>query len=51
MLPVSGTICDLRNIKQHLLNDEHDPFNRSPLKMSELIELPDLKARIDKWVE
>jgi len=33
------------------LNDEHDPFTRSPLKISEVIELPELKARIEKWIE
>jgi ubiquitin conjugation factor E4 B len=50
-LPNSGTICDFRNIKHHLLNDEHDPYTRAPLKISEVIELPELKARIERWIE
>ena len=50
-LPNSGTICDFKNIKHHLLNDEHDPFTRAPLKIPEIIELPELKARIEKWIE
>ena len=31
------------NIERHLLNDPTDPFNRSELKVEELIERPDLK--------
>ncbi len=50
LLPTSGNICDLNTMKRILLNDEHDPFNRAPLKMSELKELPELKARIDHWI-
>ncbi len=36
LLPTSGKILDLNTIKRILLNDEHDPFNRAPLKMSDL---------------
>ena len=36
LLPTSGQICDLNTMKRILLNDEHDPFNRAPLKMSDL---------------
>ena len=50
-LPNSGTICDFRNIKHHLLNNEHDPYTRAPLKIAEVIELPELKARIERWIE
>jgi ubiquitin conjugation factor E4 B len=38
LLPTSGNICDLNTMKRILLNDEHDPFNRAPLKISDLIE-------------
>lgn len=50
MLPSSKQILDKGSIKQILLNDEHDPFNRAPLKFSEIIELPDLKKKIDAWI-
>jgi len=32
-LPTSGNICDKTTMKRILLNDEHDPFNRAPLKI------------------
>lgn len=50
-LPTSGKICDLNSMKRILLNDEHDPFNRAPLKISDLVEDTELKARIEKWIE
>jgi len=50
MLPSSKQILDKGSIKQILLNGEIDPFNRSPLKFSEVIELPDLKNKIDTWI-
>ena len=36
LLPTSGKICDLVTMKRILLNDEHDPFNRAPLKIEHL---------------
>lgn len=36
LLPTSGKICDKNTMKRILLNDEHDPFNRAPLKISDL---------------
>jgi ubiquitin conjugation factor E4 B len=51
LLPTSGQICDLNTIKRHLLNDEHDPFNRAPLKISDLKEVPELKARVARWIQ
>lgn len=50
-LPSSGIIMDRKVIKQHLLNDEHDPFNRSPLKFNQLIEVPEFKKEIENWVK
>jgi len=38
-------------IKQILLNDEHDPFNRAPLKFSQVKDLPELKKKIEDWVQ
>ena len=42
---------DLNTIKRHLLNDEHDPFNRAPLKIADLQEVPELKARVARWIQ
>lgn len=49
-LPTSDTIMEKSIAKQILLNDEHDPFNRAPLKFSELEDLPELKKKIEDWV-
>lgn len=49
-LPSSKQILDRGSIKQVLLNDEHDPFNRAPLKYSEIVDLPDFKIKIQDWV-
>jgi ubiquitin conjugation factor E4 B len=46
----SGTTVDRVSIVRHLLSDEHDPFNRQPLKPADLIEDLELKAKIDLWV-
>jgi ubiquitin conjugation factor E4 B len=37
LLPTSNNICDLTTMKRILLNDEHDPFNRAPLKIADLV--------------
>ena len=50
LLPSSGNICDLKSMKRILLNDEHDPFNRAPLRISDLIEQVELKGRIERWI-
>lgn len=31
------------------MNDPHDPFNRAPLTMEELIERADLKEQIEEY--
>ena len=36
-------MVDFINIKRHLLNDQRDPFTRSPLKESELVPDKQLK--------
>ena len=51
LLPTSNNVCDLNVMKRILLNDEHDPFNRAPLKISQLIYLVELKERIERWVQ
>jgi ubiquitin conjugation factor E4 B len=37
ILPVSKTIMDRSTIRSHLLSDPHDPFNRVPLTIAEVI--------------
>ena len=50
-LPASGNICDRSTMQRILLNDEHDPFNRAPLKFEDLIPDLELKQRIERWIE
>ncbi|CAG0890537.1 unnamed protein product [Cyprideis torosa] len=42
-LPVLGPIG-------HLLSDQHDPFNRSPLTMNQVKSATDLKTKIETWI-
>lgn len=49
LLPTSGNVVDRMYIHKHLLNDERDPFNRKPLKIAELQDIPDLKKEIEEW--
>lgn len=45
-LPQSGVILDKKTIKQHLIDDPTDPFNRTPLDISQVIEMKELKHLI-----
>lgn len=47
----SNTVMDRHHIEQHLLNDQHDPFNRQPLTPDMLVPQPELQARIQAWVQ
>ncbi|PQE32096.1 Ubiquitin conjugation factor E4 protein [Rutstroemia sp. NJR-2017a WRK4] len=49
MLPISKQIVDRSTIRSHLLSDPHDPFNRTPLKIEDVIPMPDLQAQILAW--
>eukprot|EP00911_Craspedida_sp_UC1_P002368 UC1_evm1s1772 len=49
-LPSSGTVVDRSTMLSHLLSDGTDPFNRAPLTAEELIDMPELKAKIFQWV-
>ncbi|KAH0586207.1 hypothetical protein H2248_007463 [Termitomyces sp. 'cryptogamus'] len=49
-LPSSKTVVDRSTIKSHLLSDPTDPFNRSPLKIEDVIPDLELKARIDAFL-
>jgi len=50
MLPSSRAIVDRSTIKMHLLSDTTDPFNRAPLSIDDVIPVPELKARIDSFL-
>ncbi|KAA8910425.1 ubiquitin elongating factor core-domain-containing protein [Sphaerosporella brunnea] len=50
VLPTSKTSIDRQTIKAHLLSDATDPFNRSSLKIEDVMPDTELKARIDAWV-
>ncbi|KAL9058556.1 MAG: hypothetical protein Q9162_001711 [Coniocarpon cinnabarinum] len=49
ILPASSTTVDRSTIRQHLLSDPHDPFNRAPLKIEDVREDTELKQKIDEW--
>ncbi|KAG5672378.1 hypothetical protein PVAND_002510 [Polypedilum vanderplanki] len=51
ILPSSRVTCDKSTISRHLLSDQSDPFNRSPLSMDQLIPDTKLKAQIDAWIK
>ena len=46
ILPTSRTTVDRSTIRSHLLSDPHDPFNRAPLKIEDVIEDTEMKAKI-----
>ena len=46
LLPTSNNIMDRKHIMRIILSDDHDPFNRQPLKPHDLIPQPELQAQI-----
>lgn len=50
-LPTSKISIDRSVLKAHLMNDPTDPFNRMPLKLEEVSDDKELKARIDAWIQ
>ncbi|KPI94382.1 Ubiquitin conjugation factor E4 A [Papilio xuthus] len=50
LLPSSRTTVDRTTIARHLLSDQTDPFNRSPLSMDQVKSNTELKERIHKWI-
>ncbi|CAL1542242.1 unnamed protein product [Lymnaea stagnalis] len=51
MLPSSHNIVDRNVIARHILSDQTDPFNRQPLSLDMVIPQPELKAKIQAWIE
>jgi ubiquitin conjugation factor E4 B len=48
-LPISKQIVDRSTIQSHLLSDPHDPFNRTPLKIEDVIPNDLLREEIQTW--
>jgi ubiquitin conjugation factor E4 B len=48
-LPTSKQTLDRSTIRTHLLSDPHDPFNRAPLKIEDVIPNTELKAQIEQF--
>ncbi|XP_030751488.1 ubiquitin conjugation factor E4 A isoform X2 [Sitophilus oryzae] len=51
ILPSSRQTVDRTTIARHLLSDQTDPFNRSPLSMDQIVPNQELREEISKWVE
>ncbi|XP_075977885.1 ubiquitination factor E4A [Anticarsia gemmatalis] len=50
ILPSSRTTVDRTTIARHLLSDQSDPFNRSPLSMDQVKSNIELKEKIRAWI-
>jgi ubiquitin conjugation factor E4 B len=48
-LPISKQVVDRSTIQSHLLSDPHDPFNRTPLKIEDVIPNDELRDEIQNW--
>ncbi|XP_024911117.1 ubiquitin conjugation factor E4 A isoform X2 [Cynoglossus semilaevis] len=51
LLPSSNVTVDRSTIARHLLSDQTDPFNRSPLTMDQIRPNEELKQQILQWLE
>ncbi|KAL3285242.1 hypothetical protein HHI36_019352 [Cryptolaemus montrouzieri] len=51
ILPSSRQIVDRTTIARHLLSDQTDPFNRSPLSMDQIIPHTELAKEIKEWID
>uniref|UniRef100_A0A8C9RHB5 Ubiquitin conjugation factor E4 A n=1 Tax=Scleropages formosus TaxID=113540 RepID=A0A8C9RHB5_SCLFO len=50
LLPSSRITVDRSTIARHLLSDQTDPFNRSPLTMDQVRSNEELKQQIRQWL-
>lgn len=50
-LPSSGKIVCRSTIAKHLLSDEKDPFNRSPLMLDQVTPCLELQEQIQQWMK
>lgn len=51
LLPSSNVTVDRSTIARHLLSDQTDPFNRSPLTMDQIRPNEELKQQISQWLD
>ncbi|KAJ8971505.1 hypothetical protein NQ314_000667 [Rhamnusium bicolor] len=51
ILPSSKQTVDRTTIARHLLSDQTDPFNRSPLSMDQVIPNIELSEEIRRWIQ
>ncbi|XP_043272469.1 ubiquitin conjugation factor E4 A [Venturia canescens] len=51
ILPSSKITVDRQTIARHLLSDQTDPFNRSPLTMDMVKSNTELRAEIEDWIK
>lgn len=51
ILPSSNVTVDRTTIARHLLSDQTDPFNRSPLTMDQIRPNEELKQQILQWLD
>ena len=49
ILPRSRVTLDRSTIRSHLLSDSHDPFNRTPLTIDQVIPDLEMKAKIEAF--
>lgn len=49
-LPSSRVTVDRTTIARHLLSDQTDPFNRSPLTMDQVQPDIELREKITQWI-
>jgi ubiquitin conjugation factor E4 B len=49
ILPTSKQTLDRSTVRSHLLSDPHDPFNRVPLTIDDVIPNDALREEIQKW--
>lgn len=50
ILPTSNNVVDMSTICRHLLSDQKDPFNRSPLTLEMVQKHVELRERIQQWL-
>ena len=50
ILPSSRVTVDRSTIARHLLSDQSDPFNRSPLTMEDVLPDNHLREKIQQWL-
>jgi hypothetical protein len=51
LLPTSHNIMDRKHIMRIILSDDHDPFNRQPLKPADLVPQDELRERIHAFAK